>query len=93
MTPRPHGIATRQSLKALGILFAGAGIVWIDQLMRPRWMAAMLGPICGHAGALALHCPACYAAAALIVAGVGLALGAPALTPNLLRASSGRDRR
>ena len=68
---------------AIAALLTGSGIAWIDLLMRPRWAASALGPICSHAGLLAPHCPACYAAAALVAAGMAMGVSAMAtgLTP------------
>jgi len=70
---RPHDGSTRLSA---AVLLAGGGAAWLYGLMAPHWVAAALAPVCGHAGALALHCPACYAAMAMIAAGAGLALTA-----------------
>jgi hypothetical protein len=59
------------SLVAGGLVVGGTA--WYAELMSPVWAAEALGPICAHAGALALHCPACYAALAMVGAGLGLA--------------------
>jgi hypothetical protein len=64
----------RPAVSAAGLL--GASATLYLSAMTPKWAAeAMFGPICGGHAALALHCPACYAAAAL----AGLGLGAAAL--------------
>lgn len=84
---RPSGAA--QVSAALGSGGALAfGAVWYAVLMRPVWAASSLGPICGHQGALLLHCPACYAAMTLMAAGVaGLGLSFnPAPAPIRLKA-------
>lgn len=53
-------------------LIAAAGL-WIAA-MAPRLAAQLaFGPICSGHGLYALHCPACYAAAVLALAGVLLA--------------------
>jgi hypothetical protein len=56
------------------LLFASGAVLWA-QAMAPRLAAeARFGPICsGHGSAFALHCPACYAAAALAALGVAIA--------------------
>ncbi len=69
---------TRSDPVPLALLGAAASLttiggVWYAALMRGIWAAEALGPICRHGGPLALHCPACYAALAMILAGVGLA--------------------
>jgi hypothetical protein len=53
---------------ALGAAVMGASLLAF--LMRVP--ASPYGPVCGH-GAGQLHCAACYAAAALVVLGLGLA--------------------
>lgn len=58
----------------LGALLSLVGAVWYAALMQPVIRAGQLGPICSHAGSLALHCPSCYAALALIGAGLGVML-------------------
>jgi hypothetical protein len=62
--------ATR--LSAGGLAVIGAGVVWYGLLMRPIWAAAAYGPICSHASLLGPHCPSCFAALALIGAGLAL---------------------
>lgn len=59
---------------ALGALLSLAGMAWYAVLMWPIVRAAQLGPICSHAGSLALHCPSCYAALALVGTGLGVML-------------------
>ena len=50
------------------------GGLWYAALMREIWAAEAFGPVCRHGGGpLALHCPACYAALAMVLAGVVLA--------------------
>jgi hypothetical protein len=63
---------------AAAFVMAASGAAWLDLLMQPRWSVSALGPICGHGALFALHCPSCYAAAALIAAGAGLAVSAMA---------------
>ena len=60
--------------RAAAFLMAASGIVWLELLMRARWSAEAFGPICAHSGAFALHCPSCYAATAMIAAGVVIAI-------------------
>lgn len=57
------------------LLLASSIALWLSA-MAPRLMAeALFGPICsGHGPGLVLHCPACYAAAAM--AGLGVAIAA-----------------
>ena len=50
------------------------GAVWLQWLMGPRWAAMAYGPICSHTALSGLHCPACYAAVAMIATGIGTAL-------------------
>ena len=69
---------TRSDPVHLALLGAAAtltavGGLWYAALMRGVWAAEALGPICRHSGAIALHCPACFAALAMALAGVGLA--------------------
>jgi hypothetical protein len=64
--------------RVAGLACAGVGVSWYVALMRPLWAAAALSPICGHSGLFAVHCPSCYAAAALVVAGLTVAAAAPA---------------
>ena len=56
----------------LALACIGAGAAWLGYLMGPRIAAASLGPICTHGGGVFGHCPGCYAAAALILAGLAL---------------------
>jgi len=67
---------TLASSPPLAVLFAASGLIglagataWLQALMRG---AAGLGAICGHVSAAALHCPSCYAAAALAVVSAGM---------------------
>ncbi len=46
------------------------GAAWLALLMRPYAAVGLLGSICTHAPMALPHCPACYAAAALIAAGI-----------------------
>jgi hypothetical protein len=57
------------------VLFLISALALWAAAMAPRLEAqALFGPICsGHGSVFALHCPACYAAAALAAAGVALA--------------------
>ena len=61
------------SLLGAAASLTAVGGLWYAALMRGIWAAEALGPICRHGGPLALHCPACYAAIAMAMAGVGLA--------------------
>jgi len=77
---------TRSDPIPLALLGAAASLtalggVWYMALMRGIWAAEALGPVCRHSGPLALHCPACYAALAMILAGVGLAGAAARRSP------------
>ena len=65
-TPSPRGEFQIRG----GVLSAVLGAVWYLVLMRPIGLAAAAGPICGHRGLLITHCPPCYAALALVVAGL-----------------------
>ena len=58
------------------MLLVVSGAAGLELMMQPRWAASTLGPVCGHGGAFAIHCPACYVAAAMITAGLVLGLGA-----------------
>ena len=58
---------------ALGVSTAGA--LWYGALMRGVWAAQALGPICHHGGPLALHCPSCYAALAMVAGGLAASAG------------------
>ena len=60
----------------LGVLAVASGAVWYVSLMQPVLSAARFGPICHHGGSLALHCPACVAALALVAGGLA-ALATP----------------
>jgi hypothetical protein len=61
-----------------GTLALAAGFASAAFGMAPRLAAILLsGPICsGHGSAWALHCPACYAGAALIAIGLAAIAGA-----------------
>jgi len=67
-----RGSGSTRAIAASGRLAALAGVAWYIILMSPIWTAAAVGPICGHQGLLVAHCPACYTAVALAVAGLGL---------------------
>jgi hypothetical protein len=54
---------------AAGLAGVAVGLVWYGLLMRGLWAAQAIGPVCHHDGAFATHCPACYAALALVAAG------------------------
>jgi hypothetical protein len=62
--------------QAVGGLMVLLGSVWLYAAMRLGLPASMFGPICGHSGAFAPHCPACYVAGVMIIAGLALGLGA-----------------
>ncbi|MGZ8363039.1 MAG: hypothetical protein ACXW3D_04185 [Caulobacteraceae bacterium] len=53
--------------------FAGAALLWLAGMGRGVWLTALYGPICGVEGhgLNSPHCPACYAAAALLAVGAG----------------------
>ncbi|HWA62992.1 MAG TPA: hypothetical protein VG939_16550 [Caulobacteraceae bacterium] len=74
----------RDSRNASGVMtgfaVAAGGAAWFWTLMSPIWEAARFGPICGHGAALVAHCPSCYAALALVAAGLAAAAHS-ALTP------------
>ena len=57
---------------AASVLLIAAGFAWLYLTMHLRLAASALGPICGHVGLFVLHCPACFAAAAMIAAGVAI---------------------
>jgi hypothetical protein len=78
---------TDRARVAIGLAFALAGAVSLWLLMAP---IGRFGRICGHAPG-GLHCPACYAAAAVIVAGLAFGLIAPP-HPSALRRSPPRVR-
>jgi hypothetical protein len=63
---------TGDRIAAIGLASFGAGIVWYALLMRPILAAAAYGPVCGHASLFAPHCAPCYAALAMVAAGLGL---------------------
>jgi len=65
-------IAIRPSIFP-GLSLAGLGAAALAMLRMP--VATYYGAICGHAP-VAAHCPACYAAAAMIVAGLAAAVAA-----------------
>jgi hypothetical protein len=70
--------------QAVGGLMVLLGSAWLYAAMRLGLPASTLGPICGHSGAFALHCPACYVAGAMIIAGFALGLSATRVAgPNL----------
>ena len=62
---------------AAAITTIAVGAAWLAWLMGPSFVAfgaaLTYGPICSHAAPFGAHCPACYAAVALI--GLGMALG------------------
>ena len=72
MTTHPTAIEAPSDARVASIALVAAGGSWLTVLMAPQWSALRFGPICGHASVTALHCPACYAAASVILAGVGL---------------------
>ena len=53
----------------------GSAALVLAAMAPPLIAEARFGPICGHGSLFALHCPACYGAAALAIAGVALMLG------------------
>jgi hypothetical protein len=69
-------VATDCAPWAWSALFLVSALALWGAAMAPRLEAqALFGPICsGHGSAFALHCPACYAAAALAATGVALAV-------------------
>ena len=77
--------ATRSIGPALCWISSALGGLWYADLMRGPWAAAALGPVCHHGGPLALHCPSCYAALAVMALGAfgGLTLGS---APRTVRA-------
>ena len=79
MTPKLSATPGLAALAAIGAACALAGAAWYAALMRPLWLAVAAGPICGHRGLLVAHCPPCYAALALVVAGLGAVAAARAL--------------
>lgn len=78
--------------QAAGVLLIVSGSAWLYMTMHLRLAASALGPICGHSGPFVLHCPACYAAAAMIAAGFAIAVGAARRSP-VLRAQRISSRR
>jgi hypothetical protein len=73
MPPRPLPVALTSPSLWAGAAWLGALGLWAAA-MGPRLAAQFaFGPICSGHGLLALHCPACYAAAALAGAGALLA--------------------
>ena len=75
MTARSPGPRPLPHPALPGALLAGA-LALAAWAMAPRLVAeASLGPICGGHAAWALHCPACYAAAALVGVAMVLMLG------------------
>lgn len=70
----------------LGLAALAGGVAWWTALMRPLLAASALGPICSHHGLFGPHCPSCYAALALVVAGLGLLAAGHAETPLARRA-------
>jgi hypothetical protein len=81
----------------MGLAALAAGVGWYAVLMRPILTASAFGPICGHHGLVGPHCPACYAALSLAVAGLGLvassSAGGRAKVPARVRARSSQPRR
>lgn len=70
-------IAATRERNAAAITMTAVGAAWLTWLMGPS-LAALgtaltYGPICSHAALFGAHCPACYAAVALIGMGVALA--------------------
>lgn len=59
----------RPLLIAAGLTGLATAAAWLEMLMHAP---SALGPICGHASAAVLHCPGCYAAAALALASAAL---------------------
>jgi len=72
--PSTNRLTPAVDLIAAGGLAFVVGGAWYAILMRRIWAAAAYGPICGHAKGIGLHCPACYAALALIGLGLGLSV-------------------
>ena len=60
----------RMIAPAVALGASAAGALWYGALMRGIWAAQALGPICHHGGPLALHCPSCYAALAMVAGGL-----------------------
>ena len=67
---------TPPATRRLGWTLLSASIALFGAAMAPRlWISAVYGPICsGHGAALALHCPACWAAAGTAVLGSAMLL-------------------
>jgi hypothetical protein len=73
MRPRTLALPARDLRLAWGVsAIAGAGALWL-QAMAPQLTAALrFGQICSGHAAFALHCPACYVAAAFAAGAAGL---------------------
>ena len=73
MSRRPTAVAARRPAVWGASLMASSAALWLS-VMAPRLTAElMFGPICsGHGGLGSPHCAACYAAAALAGAGLGM---------------------
>ena len=67
---------TLRDRQVASVLLIVSGSVWLYLAMRLGRMASTLGPICGHAGGFSFHCPACYAATTMILAGLALGVSA-----------------
>ncbi len=72
MSSKPSSAPRGDTLIRGGAVSAVLGAVWYLVLVRPTALAAIAGPICGHRGLLIAHCPPCYAALALVVAGLAV---------------------
>ena len=70
-------VAGTRERNAAAITMIAIGAAWLTWLMGPSLAAfgaaLTYGPICSHAAPFGAHCPACYAAIALIGMGMGLA--------------------
>jgi hypothetical protein len=66
-------ISAGRALAAIG-LFSGGLTLGSALMIRQSLWLGRLGAICGHHGLFAIHCPGCYIAAVLMLAGVFLAL-------------------
>lgn len=82
-----------QKAEQLGLAAMAAGLGWYAVLMRPILAASALGPICSHHGLLGPHCPACYAALGLALAGLGLSAASRVAVPARASVRARRTRR
>jgi hypothetical protein len=76
MSLRPVSAATAWPRPSGAGCLLGSALMWSAAMWPQLYARIAFGPICsGHGGLFALHCPGCYAAAAL--AGVGVLLAIP----------------